>query len=334
MNSSLNEYFSQLRDGSPSQSLLYGLSNLSEKDTQEMVAVWSSLPTDIRRELIRSLVDITESDIEVSFGHVFRIALEDDDDSVREAAVEGLWEDEDVRLVPLLAVRLKIDTAPNVRAAAAQSLGRFVLLGELDKIRPLPHQQAYQALIESYRCEGERTAVLRRVLESLAYSCDEEVTAIIDEAYHHPDERMQISAVFAMGRSGDTSWGPFVLKELHSPASDMRFEAARASGELALTDAVPILLEFVDDVDPEIQEASIWALGQIGGGETRRVLVECTRTDSEAKRQVAHEALQEYELLHGDVGSLLLPIDVSEEDLGSEDSDNEADIAEQEEGTL
>jgi hypothetical protein len=95
-----------------------------------------------------------------------------------------------------------------------------------------------------------------------------------------------------------------------------------------------VLLEFVDDADPEVQEAAIWALGQIGGEEARRVLEECTLTESEAKRQVALEALQEYELLHGDIGSLLLPLNLLQEELGLEDSDDDSEAAEQEEETL
>jgi HEAT repeat protein len=331
MTSPRAEFFSLLQNGSLSQSLLYGLSDLNDKEAEELAAVWPNLPTDIRRQVIRSLVDLTESDIEVSFEQVFRIALEDKDDTVREAAVEGLWEDEDVRLVPLLVVRLKTDAAPNVRAVAAQSLGRFVLLGELDKIRPLPYQQAYKALLDGYECEGECTAVLRRVLESLAYSCSEEVTTIIDEAYRHSDDEMRVSAVFAMGRSGDAEWGPHVLKELESTAPAMRYEAARASGELALMDAVPVLIEFMDDVDIEVQEAAIWALGQIGGEDARRALEECTRTESEAKRQAAFEAIQEYELLHGDVGSLLLPLSIYQKEIDPEDSDDENQSTELEE---
>jgi len=87
------------------------------------------------------LGELAEADFELNFGAVFRLGVIDEDAEVRAAAINGLWEDEDVRLVPLLVKTLLEDEAPAVRAAAARSLGRFILLGELQKIRPEPHNQ-------------------------------------------------------------------------------------------------------------------------------------------------------------------------------------------------
>lgn len=44
----------------------------------------------------------------------------------------------------------------------------------------------------------------------------------------------------------------------------MRLEAVRACGELTLEDAVPIILDLLDDL-PDIREAAILTLAQIGG---------------------------------------------------------------------
>jgi HEAT repeat protein len=321
MKRTLEELLDILQTGRASWSDLYGLSNLSRSQAETAWTVCARLPADSRRAVAQTLVEIAESDFEVNFGEVFRQALEDEDSGVRQAAVEGLWEDEDIRLVPLLITRLLEDPVASVRAAAATSLGRFLLLGELGKIQPRPHQKTFQALLTACTKAEESVEVRRRALESLAYSGESVVARLIKSAYQDADERMRVSAVFSMGRSNDERWAAEVMQELHSANPAMRYEAARACGELSLGEAVPILIELVEDVDIEVQEAAIWALGQIGGEEARRVLRRYTRSDSEALREAAREALRELEFLHGDLGTFLL-FDFLEED--EEEEEDEA----------
>jgi hypothetical protein len=139
--------------------------------------------------------------------------------------------------------------------------------------------------------------VRRRAVESIAYLSDERVREIIEAAYYDDDERMRVSAVFAMGRSADPLWSSIVLKELESPYPEMRYEAARACGELEISDAVPILANLVEDQDREVQEAAIWALGNIGGNEARRILESCYITGDDFLREAVEEALDQLELL-------------------------------------
>ncbi len=310
----LEEILESLRTGESSRRTLYYLSNLERADAERVWEVWNGLPVAARRKMAQAMVEIAENDFEVNFGEVFRLVLQDEDAEVRLAAVEGLWEDEDVRLVPILAGLLLNDPSAAVRAAAAASLGRFLLSGELGKIRPRPHREAFHALLAACTNEAEDLEVRRRALESLAYSGEDVVVGLIRAAYQHPDERMRISAVFAMGRSADDRWAAEVMRELHNPNPAMRYEAARACGELALEDAVPELISLVDDVDVEVQEAAIWALGQIGGDEARRVLNACRRSDNEAIRSAAQDALRELEFLHGDLGAFLLFDFLADED--------------------
>ncbi|MCS7178488.1 MAG: HEAT repeat domain-containing protein [Anaerolineae bacterium] len=317
------EILDALQSGRADRRTLYGLSNLERSQAEAVWAVWGGLPVDTRRKMAQMMVEIAENDFEVNFDEVFRRVLDDPDAAVRLAAVEGLWENEDIRLVPVLADVLLNDPSAEVRAAAATSLGRFMLSGELGKIRPRPHQQAFQALMAACTNEQEDLEVRRRALESLAYSGEEIVAELIRAAYRHPDERMRVSAVFAMGRSADDRWASEVMRELHSPSPQMRYEAARACGELELTDAVPVLLELIEDVDTEVQEAAIWALGQIGGDEARQALDQCRRSDNEALRGAARDALRELEFLHGDLGAFLLFDFFDEEDEEDEDGDEE-----------
>lgn len=286
----------------PNLESLYLLSNLDAKDAAQVCDVWPNLPVDLRQHLVNVLMEIAEADFEVDFGAIFRIGLEDTDAQVRTTAVEGLWEDQDVRLVPPLIKHLH-DEAMSVRAAAAASLGRFVLLGELGKIRPDPFSQAYEALLATCRDRTEPVEVRRRALESLSYVDTEDVVALIHEAYQAPQEKMHVSAVFSMGRSVDTRWAPQVKQELFSPNPELRYEAARACGELQLSDTVSQLEELTEDVDPEVQEAALWALGQIGGDKAREILRRHCGSECEATRTAAEAALDELEFLYGDLSS-------------------------------
>jgi len=110
---------------------------------------------------------------------------------------------------------------------------------------------------------------------------------------------MQISAVFAMGRSADTRWARQVRQELFSPNTALRYEAARACGELQLSEAVPELEELADDVDHEVQEAALWALGQVGGDKAREILEHYCLAENEATQTAAEAALDELEFLYG-----------------------------------
>ena len=131
--------------------------------------------------------------------------------------IEGLWEDERVSLVRPLIALLVDDAAADVRAAAATSLGRFVLLGVLGEIAEEPARAAEEALRVAWYRAGEPVDVRRRVLESLAYTSMPGLHDLIGSAYYHENELMRQSAVFAMGRSADSRWSQAVLAELGSP---------------------------------------------------------------------------------------------------------------------
>ena len=285
----------------PDQASLHHFSSLGAKDVVRVREIWPCLPVGSRRRLITRLVELAEADFEVDFGAIFRLGLGDEDAEVRAAAIKGLWEDKDVRLVPLLVARLREDRAVTVQAAAATSLGRFILMGELGKTRPGPRATAYEALLATCQATDEHIEVRRRALESLAYVGNETVAELIREAYAAPEEEVRISAVFAMGRSADTRWARHVQQQLFSPNPELRYEATRACGEIQLREAVPELEELADDVDPEVREAALWALGQIGGDKAREILEHYCLAENEATRAAAEAALDELEFLYGDL---------------------------------
>jgi len=242
------------------------------------------------------LVDNAETNFELDFNALFRLTMKDEDAEVRALSIDGLWEDEEVNLITPLVQVLGNDPAERPRAAAASSLGRFVLMADLEEIESRYAKLLRGALLKAIGSREESLEVRRRAVESIAYSSEDCVQDVIAQAYADADERMRISAVFAMGRSADKAWSDAALKELSSTNPAMRYEAARACGELEVSSAVPALVRLLDDPDREVQAAAIAALGQIGGRQARRALERCLRSADEVISMAAEDALAELEL--------------------------------------
>jgi HEAT repeat protein len=193
------------------------------------------------------------------------------------------------------------------------ALGRFVLLGELEEIDRAPAMLAEEALLETLREKAEDLEVRRRAVEAIAYSGEAGVREIIEAAYYDDEEKMQASALFAMGHSADPYWGKVLLQELDNPNPEMRFEAMRACGELEVPMAVPRLIEVsFDDPDREVQQAAISALGRIGGRQAREALEAHYESDDEALSEAAAEALDEMDMLDDNLGIPLYEEDFDE----------------------
>jgi HEAT repeat protein len=275
---------------------LYALSGASSAENQLFARRWPRIPVNRRRTVIAMLVDNAETNFELDFNALFRLMMKDEDDEVRALSIDGLWEDEEVTLIAPLVQVLGNDPAEGPRAAAASSLGRFVLMADLEEIEERYAGLLQGALLKVIRNVDEGLEVRRRAVESIAYSSESCVQDVIAHAYADADERMRISAVYAMGRSADKAWSDAALKELSSTNPAMRYEAARACGELEVSNAVPALVQLIADPDREVQAAAIAALGQIGGPRARRALERCLRSDVEVVSMAAEDALAELEL--------------------------------------
>ena len=111
---------------------------------------------------------------------------------------------------------------------------------------------------------------------------------------------------------------PELTDELASEAPEMRFEAARACGELQLAGAVPRLSQMTADLDLEVKLAAIGSLGRIGGPEARRVLDICVEMGDEAMVEAAREALDEMDYMEEEIDLDLYSYD-SDDDPEDED---------------
>jgi len=284
-------------------SSLYALSNLSKADLATLRAIWPGIAVERRRQIVQNMVEIGEESVDVDFSDALRALLDDADAEVRAAAVDGLWECEDVLLIKPFIALLQSDPAELVRAKAASALGRYMYLAELEELSTTKATQVKQALLAAHRSPTETLEVRRRALEALSALTDPEIHDLIAAAYQHPEEKMRVSAVFAMGHSGHTPWRSTVLQELDNPVPAIRFEAARAAGELESKKAVPRLIELLADSDREIQQAAAWSLGQIGGKPAKEALRQAAKGQDEVLREAAEAALQELAFWENPMGT-------------------------------
>jgi HEAT repeat protein len=290
--------------------LLYNLSNITQDALEIFKDTWPSITVERRRAIMQELLEITEVNFEVDFDPVFLLGLGDADAEVRALAIKSLWEYESPTLIVPLIHLLKTDEAAIVREAAASALGKFIYLKELEEIDWGEANLAEEALLETIYQPGEDTDVRRRAIESIGYSCEPNVTKIIENAYYHENQKVQVSAIFAMGRNADARWIPWVITELDNTEAEFRFEAARACGELEARQAVDKLVILIaEDANPEVQEMAVWALGRIGGEIARNALEACLESDNEALAIAAESSLDELNLF----GDSLLMYDFGEE---------------------
>jgi HEAT repeat protein len=282
-----------------SSAKLYMLSQLSSEELRFFASRWAAIGTMRRREIVGALAEIAEANVTVDFDEVFRLALRDEDGEVRARAIDGLWEDESPGLVDTFLEMLSCDPSIAARSAAATALGRFVLLAELEELDEELGRTIVQALWRVIEDPTEALEPRRRAVEAVSFSGEDGVQGLIEAAYRNPVEKMRVSAIFSMGRSADRSWGATVIGELDSTNPEMRFEAARACGELELREAVSSLIALIGDNDREVQQAAISALGKIGGSEARQALRLCCESEDEAIAEAGDEALGELELITG-----------------------------------
>lgn len=306
--------------------VLFELSTPTREKLSRIEGVWPEIEADRRRKIVQLLTEIAEENFEVNFDPIFIFLLNDSDADVQMWAIRGLWENQTPQLIQPLIYLLTSGQAINVRAAAATALGQFIYLGEMEELASELQEIVEQALLNTVRSKIEDIEVVRRAIESLAFSSREGLSSIIEHAYYHDDERMRVSAIFAMGRTYDgKSWGKIVLKELESDSVPVRFEAARACGELSLHSAVDHLLRIIEeDFDSEVQQNAVWSLGQIGGTRAQKTLESLVTSADEAIRMAAEEALDELTLFSGDEDMLFdFLSDVDERD--DLDLDDESD---------
>lgn len=252
--------------GDPTRQLqrkeLRQLNDIGSEAQDEFWAVWQTIEQGRRREIARALAELAEDNIEFDFRDVFSLLLRDSDGAIRTAAVDGLWEDERLSTLRQLQPMLASDPDDGVRAAAALALGRFAYRASCDELSQRVAADVRKSLFATASNLDVPDEVRRRAIEGLGYFGGEDVTATIAQAYATGRQALKESALVAMGHSLDPRWLPIFEAELQSTEPALRYEAARASGELGgeASSLLPRLLELAEASDSQVAQAAIWAL--------------------------------------------------------------------------
>jgi HEAT repeat protein len=275
------------------------LSGLGREDREAFWSAWSAITPRRRAEIAHSMVELAEDNVDLDFGESLLWLLDDEDSEVRASAVEGLWENQSRSLLHQLLRLLRSDPAPAVRAAVAMSLSRFAYHAELDELDESDAQALRDSLLGVISDQRQPLDVRRRSLESAGYFANSaQIQGQVGLAYDSDEQLLRESSLVAMGRSMLPRWLPMIAKELESPSPALRYEAARAAGEIAedARSVVPKLASLLNDGDSEVVLAAIWALGQVGGATAKRMLLQVRKSEDEARRLAAAEALEELAL--------------------------------------
>lgn len=300
---------------------LYRLSDLETDELDRLRDVWHRVPAWRRKALIQDAETMGERDFMLSFLSLVRFALEDEDPEVRLPAVRSLWEYDEPELIDPLIRLAEEDRDVQVRAAAANVLGKFVYSGELEEIPEKDLHRVEEVLLNLYRSDLP-AIIRRRALEALGFSSREEIPGLIENAFGMEEREWVASALLAMGRSADSRWQSHVMGKLDHVATVIRTEAARAAGELEIHQARGRLLRLLQDPEEPVRTAAIWSLSQLGGEGVRdalQALFEETEDDEEA--EYIESALDNLSFTEDMVLYDLMEVEPDDPQSGSDDED-------------
>ena len=273
------------------------LSDLSPAELGVFARIWFGIEHDRKQRIVTAMVESAEENTELDFSAIFKMCLKDKDEFILEKAIEGLWEQEDRSIIPSLVQVLQSGQSPRVRAAAAVALGKFPVLVQEGKLLARDRDTLHDSLMEILENPDQPLEVRRRSLEAIAPLNTIKIQELVTWAYDSDDIDLKSSSIYAMGRTGELSWLPVLLRELESREPSIRYESAHACGELGEEDAIPHLIPLLQDDDYQVQLASVNALGKIGGSMAKKVLVNCIREGDAVLEDAAKAELENLEFL-------------------------------------
>ncbi len=244
-------------------------SDVNETELQQVKDYWEEISEKRKTTLLQDLAGMMDNNFQVCFDNFAKFCILDDVPSVREAAIRLLYEYERRDLIPVMLDILENDADDMVQAAAGTMLGNYVYLGELEELPQKDKTLIEKTLLHMIE-ESESSLVQRRCLEAVSYSSRDEVDPLILTAYETGERDWIASALFAMGRSANSQWIPYVHRNLEHDDSDIQFEAIQAAGRMYLESTLPLLLTLAEEAESltqPIRMALAEAMKNIGGEE-------------------------------------------------------------------
>lgn len=279
------------REGTVRATDVRALSDLTRGQTSRLRADWPSLDLGTRRDIVRRMGALGREHVELLFGRALRVALDDDDATVRQLSIAGLWEDAGEDLRERLLRLAETDPSQDVRAEAVRGLGRFAERGVEGHLPTDVTGELHATLAALAADEHQPSDVRQRALESIGVFGDAAAMALIRAAFDSDEPELQTSAVAAMGRSMDIVWLDDVLEALESDDAELRREAAVACGALGDPRVVAELARAALDPAKDIRVAALNSLGAIGGKTATRILETAAADEGYPDRTAAEAAL-------------------------------------------
>ncbi len=262
-----------------------------------------------KKEKLNWLADIAEGfrSLDGRASKFIRRLLDDADPQVRAEAVACLWNSSDPSWIEVLTVKAQSDPNLDVRTRAISALGHYIYEKEMagfgenlddleETISELDLERVVNFLFAIAHNEEASVDERRYAIESLAFLDSPEVDGLIEWAYRQDDPRFRVSALFAMGRTGDLRWADLVLAELHSANREVQYEAVRAAGEMGLHEATEDLIRLAHGrgVEKPLRLVAIYALGEAGDDRAYPILEELCHARDRDVRDAAREAAEEW----------------------------------------
>jgi HEAT repeat protein len=261
-----------------------------------------------KKEKMNWLIDIAEGfrSLDTRASKFVRTLLDDPDPQVRAEAVACLWNSSDPAWIDVLIDKAENDPDLDVRTRGISALGHYIYEKEVAEFadedepgEPISERDVERIVNFLFATAQDLDASVderRYAIESLAFLDEPEVDALIEWAYDQDDPRYRVSALFAMGRSGDLHWADAVLAELHSANREVQYEAVRAAGELGLHEATEDLIRLAHGrgIEKSLRLVAIYALGAAGDERAYPILEELCHARDRDVRDAAREAAEEW----------------------------------------
>jgi HEAT repeat protein len=279
----------------PTWEELHCLDDLRPDELAELAAFWSLVPQARRLRVAVACRELAQDNPAFRGGALFRFLVDDADPQVRTAAMDGLGLDPDHASLEALLAQAEVETDDWACLAAAETLGRFLLAGEL-KSWPEGMQTAAVARLIDWSAEDVPDLVAV-TLANLGYCSLANVRETLAANLLSEWEVRREAALAGIANSTDRSWEPAVLGIWREdPDLDVRAAALRAAGRLGLQEFLDICLNVVEfEEEPRLRLGAIAALGHLGGAVAWRALAYAGETTDEEQRLAVEMALERLE---------------------------------------
>ncbi|MGB8648152.1 MAG: HEAT repeat domain-containing protein [Anaerolineae bacterium] len=261
-----------------------------------------------KKEKMNWLIDIAEGfrSLDARASKFVRYLLDDADPQVRAEAVSCLWNSSDPVWIQVLIDKAAQDPNLDVRTRGLSALGHYIYEKEMSDYQDLDEdhepigdsdlQRIVSFLFATAQNSDLSVDERRYAVESLAFLDDPAVDALIEWAYEQQEPRYRVSAIFAMGRTGDLRWSEHILSELHSANREVQYEAVRAAGQIGLQEATEDLIRLAHGrgVEKSLRLIAIYALGETGDDRAYPILEKLCHARDRDVRDAAREATEEW----------------------------------------